>query len=122
MRFKYLGVSFIFFLLFIGCNKEEPETIPNCIEQKIKTLKREAVWNPPAKIYSYTYQNRTVYFFHNAAVIFPANCTTKTVLYSAFPTVESQGKEMECVLIFFQNAPMKNWSGKILESEFVALY
>lgn len=72
MRFKYVGVSFIFFLLFIGCNKEEPESIPNCIEQKIKTLKKEAVWNPPAKIYSYTYQNRTVYFFPQRCCDFPS--------------------------------------------------
>ena len=48
--------------------------------KKIKTLKREAVWNPPAKIYSYTYQNRTVYFFPQRCCDFPSelydeNCT-----------------------------------------------
>lgn len=68
-------------LLSCTCSKTSLETtIPNCIEQKIKTLKKGAAWNPPAKIYSYTYQNQTVYFFPQRCCDIPSelydeNCT-----------------------------------------------
>lgn len=80
MEFKCAWVPFIFILLFLHCSKEESESIPNCIEQKIKTLEKEAVWNPPAKIYSYIYQNQTVYFFPQRCCDIPSelydeNCT-----------------------------------------------
>ncbi|MGI8634168.1 MAG: DUF6970 domain-containing protein [Segetibacter sp.] len=34
---------------------------PVCIEQKIDSIKKEPVWNPPAEIYEYEYQGKKVY-------------------------------------------------------------
>ena len=76
-------------LLFLNqCTKEDELALPSCIQQKIETLKKEAVWNPPAKIYRYNYQNQYVYFFSSAAVIFPMSSIPKTTIYFAFLTAE----------------------------------
>ena len=40
-----------------SCKKESA-----CIEEKIKSIKSENVWNPPAKIWSYKYNGQIVYF------------------------------------------------------------
>ncbi len=51
-------------LLFFNCNKEEgSEKIPDCITQKIAVIQKEEVRNPPAKVYRYTFEGKTVYFF-----------------------------------------------------------
>ncbi len=34
---------------------------PACILQKIDSIKKEPVWNPPAEIYEYEYQGKKVY-------------------------------------------------------------
>ena len=50
-------------LLLMSCNKEkDTENLPACITQKIEAIKTETVRNPPAKIYRYSYQNKTVFF------------------------------------------------------------
>lgn len=51
--------------LLYSCEKEDDATngIPNCIDEKINEIKNGDVWNPPAKIYSYTYDGQTVYYF-----------------------------------------------------------
>ena len=52
------------FLVWISCTKTSTQdTIPVCISDKINAIQNEAVRNPPAKLYQYTYQNHTVYFF-----------------------------------------------------------
>jgi hypothetical protein len=51
-------------LLFLTrqCGKEECLVAPECVKAKIHEISSEAMWNPPAKIYSYTYNGQTVYF------------------------------------------------------------
>ena len=36
--------------------------IPGCIQDKIEDIKAQEVWNPPAKVYSYQYEGKTVYY------------------------------------------------------------
>ncbi len=36
--------------------------VPGCIKDMIKKMETEAVTNPPGKVYSYTYNNKTVYY------------------------------------------------------------
>jgi len=68
-------------LLSCTCSKTSLETtLPNCIRQKINTIKNEAVRNPPAKVYQYTYQNQTVYFIPSYCCdvfseLYDSNCT-----------------------------------------------
>lgn len=38
-------------------------SLPACIRQKIDSIRREPVWNPPAEVHSYRYNGQTVYFF-----------------------------------------------------------
>ena len=43
------------------CNN--PDIIPTCINAKIETIKAQPKWNPPAKVSTYKYQGKTVYYF-----------------------------------------------------------
>ncbi|WP_425504293.1 DUF6970 domain-containing protein [Rhabdobacter roseus] len=48
---------------FLGCESANiPRGTPSCIKDLIKSISKEPVRNPPAKIYSYTYQGSTVYY------------------------------------------------------------
>ncbi len=68
-------------LLSCTCSKTSLETtIPDCIRQKINTLEKENVRNPPAKVYQYTYQNQTVYYIPSYCCdvfseLYDSNCT-----------------------------------------------
>lgn len=60
--------------LFIGCNNEESvKDIPDCIDNMIDDIKNESVWNPPAKVYSYTYEGQTVYFIPQRCCDIPSS-------------------------------------------------
>jgi hypothetical protein len=74
-------------LLFIGlalffdrCERiDTPRGTPDCIEDKIREIASEEVWNPPAKIYSYWYNGQTVYFIPQRccdipSVLMDSNC------------------------------------------------
>jgi len=39
-----------------------PVLVPGCIDKLIETFKAEDVQNPPRKIFSYTYKDKTVYY------------------------------------------------------------
>jgi hypothetical protein len=56
---------FLTLALFIfGCEGDDPvKGAPNCINSKISEISDGDVWNPPAKIYSFQYNKKTVYFF-----------------------------------------------------------
>lgn len=51
-------------LLFMQqCGKEDvAKGVPDCIQNKIREISAEGVRNPPAKVYSYFYNDRKVYF------------------------------------------------------------
>jgi hypothetical protein len=36
--------------------------IPDCIQEKITEISQQEVWNPPAKVYRYLFQEKNVYF------------------------------------------------------------
>ena len=42
--------------------KDSIASLPLCINEMIKKIKSEPLTNPPAKIYSYTLNNKTVYY------------------------------------------------------------
>ena len=67
-------------LLFFNCNKEEGSVkTPDCITQKIAAIQKEEVRNPPAKVYRYTFEGKTVTSSHNTAAIFLVNCMMMNV-------------------------------------------
>ena len=66
MKNVFILVTSIF--IIASCENSEPKgDIPECIEDKIESIKKQSVWNPPAKIYSYQYSGETVYYI-------PARC------------------------------------------------
>lgn len=54
--------------------------IPHCIKQKIDSIKKLPVWNPPAKINEYEYGERNVYLISanccdNYSIAVDSNCS-----------------------------------------------
>src|SRR3954471_7539612 len=45
------------------CNKDQPDKIPGCIQQKIEQIRSEARWNPPAEVHEYIYNGKRVFYF-----------------------------------------------------------
>lgn len=69
---KKAFILLVFITLFLNC--EKPNT-SDCIETEIDEILSGAVWNPPAKIYSYKYNGQTVYY------VPPRCCDIPSVLY-----------------------------------------
>lgn len=55
-----LAAALLFFVR--QCGKDDYGNAPDCVITKIREISKEDVWNPPAKIYSYVYEGKTVYF------------------------------------------------------------
>jgi len=45
------------------CNKNKLAEIPDCVQQKINTIKAKPKWNPPATVTEYLYNGKKVYLF-----------------------------------------------------------
>jgi len=48
------------------CTKTKPvaeAAMPGCIRQKIDSIKAQPKWNPPAEVWEYSYNGKTVYYF-----------------------------------------------------------
>ena len=43
--------------------KKEHASVPACIQNKIDSIKAQPKWNPPAEVWEYTYNGKTVYLF-----------------------------------------------------------
>ena len=78
---KIMPYFHILLMLFLGCTKKDDlPKIPDCIAQKIENIKKEDARNPPAIVYQYTFQKKTVYFFPQYCCDIPSelydqNCT-----------------------------------------------
>lgn len=63
----------LLFVIIASCNNEDiPKGTPDCILTKIDQIKAEGVWNPPAKIYRYQYQGKTVYYIPSRCCDIPS--------------------------------------------------
>jgi hypothetical protein len=111
-----LGNMILIFTLFLfnqQCGKEHiSKRIPACIEAKIKEISESRVWNPPAKVYSYTYQGERVYYIPRVVAIFPANSTMPTATSSAASMAVLPAKATTYARIFSPNVRTKNFYGK----------
>ncbi|WP_461067746.1 DUF6970 domain-containing protein [Spirosoma horti] len=58
-------IQFIAFtsLMALGCKNESiPKGTPECITDLINQIKSQDKWEPPAKVYRYSYKGQVVYF------------------------------------------------------------
>lgn len=61
-----------FLLLFVlattgatlsNCEKiKMDKNVPACIKERIKSIEKEKIWNPAAKIFQYEYKGKTVFY------------------------------------------------------------
>lgn len=63
-------------LMVLGAPSCKKEETPECIADKIRSIKEGKVWNPPARIYRYRYWGETVYYLP------PHCCDIPGLLYS----------------------------------------
>jgi hypothetical protein len=76
------GVSILILTVILGCQEKNPApvTIPDCIQRVIEAIKKEDVWNPPAKVFRYDYKGQEVYYIPARCCDIPslviANCDT----------------------------------------------
>jgi hypothetical protein len=73
---KKLIFLIVFSTLFIECEKINA---PDCMQSKIDEILAGKVWNPPAKIYQYTYNGQKVFYFPPRccdipSILFDKNC------------------------------------------------
>lgn len=54
------------------CEEDVMKGTPPCVREKISEIAREDVRNPPAKVYSYRYEGRTVYFIPSRCCDIPS--------------------------------------------------
>ena len=69
------GITLISTLLLFAqqCGKEDVSNgTPDCVQKKIEEIMSQEVWNPPAKVYSYFYEGRRVYFVPQHCCDFPS--------------------------------------------------
>jgi hypothetical protein len=81
--------SFILFaivVLIFGCENEKVlRGTPECIENMINEMAADQVWNPPAKVYSYTYNGSTVYFIPQRCCDIPSSLMDDNCNYICSP-------------------------------------
>ncbi|WP_233791972.1 DUF6970 domain-containing protein [Dyadobacter sp. CY343] len=59
---RYSTILFLL-LVFTGCQDNDiAKGTPDCIMEIIKSIKKEGVRNPPAKVFKYTYEGKAVYY------------------------------------------------------------
>ena len=66
-------------LLSMQCRKSVNVDAPSCIEQKIRQIKSQSKWNPPATVSEYDYNGKKVYLFTSDCCdqyieLFDSNC------------------------------------------------
>ena len=80
--------------------------IPACIQKKIDSIKQQPVWNPPAEVYEYTYQERTVFLFSADCCDRPSMAVDQNCNYVCAPSGGFTGKGDRKCLDFFEKAKM----------------
>ena len=66
-------IPLLMFLSFRGCGEENLlKGTPECVKMKIDWITNQDVWNPPAKLYSYLYEGKTVYYIPGRCCDFPS--------------------------------------------------
>lgn len=60
------------------CKKDNAKiNAPDCVLAKIESIKKEDVWNPPAKVYEYEYKGQKVYYIPSRC------CDIPSILYNS---------------------------------------
>ena len=82
---KPTGMKYIWIAVLLavaktpGCNKQKTAGIPDCIQQKINTVKGQPKANPPIEVQQYAYNGKTVYLVTSGCcdqynVVFDEKC------------------------------------------------
>lgn len=97
----------LFILLYIlilnssGCKSKEVNKIPQCIQEMIVEVSTKEVANPPIHIYSYTYNEQTVYYITSKCCDIPSNLYNQGCNRICSPDGGFTGKgDMKCADFF----------------------
>ena len=83
---KFATISIGLLAVLISCNDVDVDNLaPSCIQQKIIEIQQGDVWNPPARIYSYSYQGKIVYLFPQRCCDIPSELYDETCNFICSP-------------------------------------
>jgi hypothetical protein len=79
MKVLILSVSLLAAAVQQCTKKAVTDGFPSCIRQKIDSIKAQPKWNPPAEVWAYSYNGKTVYLFSadccdQYTTVYDANC------------------------------------------------
>lgn len=74
------------------CSNKNELKIPVCIQQKIDSIKKEERWNPPAEVYEYNYNGKTVFYFSSNCCDFFNTVVDENCNYICAPSGGITGK------------------------------
>lgn len=73
-------------LLGIECKQDSiAKGTPDCVISLIDGIRNQAVWNPPARVYRYTYQGKPVYFVPQRCCDIPSTLYSESCAVLCFP-------------------------------------
>jgi|TARA_B110000967_G_C18826839_1_gene531848 hypothetical protein len=97
----------LFILLYIlilnssDCKSKEVNKIPKCIQEMIVKISTKEVANPPILIYSYIYNEQTVYYITSKCCDIPSNLYNQDCNRICSPDGGFTGKgDMKCTDFF----------------------
>ena len=63
MKTAFISLAILISVAVEKCNNNKKGKLPACIQQKIEAIKKEPRWNPPAEVYEYSYNGKSVFYF-----------------------------------------------------------
>ncbi len=102
---KFFIYSYFIWVAILSCHRQTAAQpfasvpgIPVCIQQKIDSMKQQAVWNPPAEINEYFYADKNVYLISAPCCDFFSIAVDNDCNYVCAPAGGFTGKgDRKCV-------------------------
>ncbi|CAF1094025.1 unnamed protein product [Adineta ricciae] len=63
MNMKTSALPIILYISFVLISLSTQAKVPHCIQKRINAIAAQPVWNPPATVYEYVYQNKRTFLF-----------------------------------------------------------
>ncbi len=74
-------------VITLGCKTDDlPNDLPDCVRKEIKQIEKQGVWNPPARVFSYTYKGKTVYYIPPRCCDIPSTLLDENCQPLCFPS------------------------------------
>lgn len=74
-------------VIILGCKTDNlPDNLPECVRKEIEQIESQRVWNPPARVFSYLYKGKTVYYIPPRCCDIPSTLLDEHCQAICFPS------------------------------------